>query len=136
MVSSVRADEKGFTLTEMLCALTVAGVLVTIAVPAFVAFKARGFEAAAKADVRAAVPAVEAYFAECGTYASATASQCGDSVDHTFDVAGLEQYDAALQLATVKSLGGGSGYCIDSTVGGKAVSLVGPGGTIASGACA
>jgi type II secretory pathway pseudopilin PulG len=129
------ARQDGFTLLELLLISTIIATLVAIAVPSFLAWEARANEAAAKEDVRTAVPAVEAYQADCGTYANAAAAECVDGVAHTFDVSGLKTYDPAVTLRSVQSVGDGSGYCIDMSVGGKVASITGPGGTVTSSAC-
>ena len=41
--------------------IIIIGILLAIAIPSYLSFKDRANDAAAKADVRAAVPAVEAY---------------------------------------------------------------------------
>ena len=129
------AGEDGLTLIELFFVVLVLGILLAIAVPSYVAFSARADQAAAKADVRAALPAVEAYRADCGKYADAAAAECSDGVAHTFDVAGLKSYDPALKLRTVESIGGGTSYCVDAQVGGKSASFTGSGGSVATTAC-
>ena len=106
------------------------------AVPSFLGYRARANQAAANANVHAALPAVEAYRADCGKYADATASECADGIARAFDVAGLKSYAPGLELQAVKSVGSGSGYCVEARVGGKTASFTGPGGSTAATACA
>ena len=40
--------------------------------PSYLGFKTRANDAAAKANIRAAIPSAEAYFADAGTYATMT----------------------------------------------------------------
>jgi prepilin-type N-terminal cleavage/methylation domain-containing protein len=129
------SQEEGFTLIELLVVIAIIGILLAIAVPSYLVFKDRANTASAKADVRAAIPAVEAYYSDCGKYATATATECSDGVAHTFDITGLKKYDSGLKLDTVKSLTSGTAYCIDKTVGGKAAGVTGPGGTIGTTVC-
>jgi Tfp pilus assembly protein PilE len=130
------AREEGLTLIELFFVVLVLGILLAITVPSYLGYKARGNQAAASANVHAALPVVEAYRADCGKYADAAASECADGVARTFDVAGLKTYEPGLRLQTVKSVAGGARYCVEAQVGGKTASFTGPGGSIASTACA
>ena len=58
--------EGGFTLIELLVVIIIIGILLAIAIPSYLKFRDRANESAAKANVRAAVPAVEAYYADNG----------------------------------------------------------------------
>ncbi len=117
----LRVEESGFTLIELLTVLVVIGVLLSVAVPSYLGYKDKANDLAAKANVRSAAPAVEAYYVDNGTYVGMT-------------VAALQTIDTGIKLGTVSSVSA-STFCIDATVNGRTWNMPGPAATIAAGAC-
>ena len=111
------AREEGFTLIELLVVLVIIAILMAIAVPSYLGFKDRANQRAASANVREAVPSVEAFYSDHQTYAGVT-------------LASLKQIDSGLSASVKVAALSGGGYCIDATVGGKSSYFVGPGGTM------
>jgi len=84
--------------------------------------KAMAKETAA-ANVRAAIPSIEAFHTDHGTYAGAT-------------VAALRRdYDSGIGPFVKLGWGDKTRYCIESTVGGQTMSVTQPGTDILSGGC-
>jgi prepilin-type N-terminal cleavage/methylation domain-containing protein len=114
--------EGGFTLIELLVVIIIIGVLLAIAIPSYLKFRDRANKSAAQANVRASIPAIEAYFADNNSYAGATLAY----LQTTYD-AGVK--NIVIQSATATT------YCIQSTVGAETWKKTGPGSDIVTGAC-
>jgi type IV pilus assembly protein PilA len=121
ILSRLRSDE-GFTLIELLVVIIIIGILLAIAIPSYLKFKDRANGAAAQANVRAAIPALEAYSADTGAYTNATSGML------------RSMYDQGIKHIRVKTANA-STYCIDSTVGAVVYKKDGPSADITAGAC-
>jgi type IV pilus assembly protein PilA len=100
------AREDGFTLIELLVVVAIIGILLAIAVPSYLGFKDAANKSAARADIRAAIPSAEQYFADVGSYTGMT-------------VALLKGYDPNIKLnATGVTVISPTTYCLDMTVSG------------------
>lgn len=67
---SMRKEDKGFTLVELLVVIVIIGILIAIAIPAFLRFRERGWESQAESDLKTSVTAAEAYnIGNGGSYA-------------------------------------------------------------------
>ena len=115
-------DQGGFTLIELLVVIIIIGILLAIAIPSYMKFRDRANNSAAQANVRASIPAIEAFYADNNTYAGATLAYLQTT------------YDAGIKNIFVKTATSTT-YCVQSTVGSMSWNKAGPGADIVTGAC-
>ena len=65
-------QEEGFTLVELIVVMVIIGVLLSVAFVFHYGARERSSDATARANIRSAMPAIEAYRSETGGYAGMT----------------------------------------------------------------
>ncbi len=118
----VKKNTQGFTLIELMIVIAIIGILAAIAIPQFSAYRKRGFNAAAESDLRNAMTAEEAYYADHQKYTNLTADlqnygfQGSSNVTLTVNTANTTLYNMQASHSS----------------GDKTYTVRGPGGTIGS----
>lgn len=124
--------DRGFTLIELLVVMIVLLLLIGIAVPAYLKFRDRGDSSAAQANIRAMIPAVEAYRLDngAGGYAGMTiGGASGLQAIYDDALRGWNPATGAGVTILSRSL---ETYCLKSVSGGVVAYKNGPGREIVS----
>lgn len=119
----MKRGEDGFTLVELIVVMTIIAILLLIAIGFTGQARERAGDATARANIRIAVPAIESYRADTGTYSGMT-------------LAGLQaSYSAGVQGIEILSADD-AGYCVRAVEAGRTWYKSGPGGDLTTTACA
>ena len=117
---SLRADG-AWTLVELLVVMAILGILLAIAVPSYLGYTHRASDTTAKANLREALPSVEAYYTDNKTYSGLTVTILRTQYDQ-----GISPEVAINDPADMTD----TSYCLKSTDRGDTFWIHGPGGTI------
>ena len=116
------AREDGFTLVELIVVLTLIAILSAIALSFHLLARERASDATAQSSIRIAVPAIEAYQTDNGSYLGMTVSVLQST------------YSPGIQGIEILSADA-IGYCVRSTFGGRSWYKHGPSAQITTASC-
>ena len=114
--------EEGFTLIELLVVIVILGILMAIAVPAYMGFVDRANKAAAQANVRSAVDSVAAYYQDMNSYSG-------------LNMTSLLAIDPGIKLNSSPLSGSDTTYCIADKIGKFTFYKNGPAADITTASC-
>jgi len=120
-------DRKGFTLIELLIVVVIIGLLATIAIPKFSATKDKAKMASVRSDLRNAMTAQEAYFADYNVYGDLGQIQANSNFLLSLGNGGTVVPDASGYTATIENttIGSGITQCTIQAGAGAASSIDG-----------
>ncbi len=116
----------GFTLIELLVVIIILGILLAVAVPSYIGFKSKAEKSTSQANVRAAVPAIEAFYSDNGTYVGVGNASTGTPPGISF----YDPSSATKVSVSTSPAATSTSYCIYATQGGATFFKLGPAGAI------
>lgn len=120
------ADDTGFTLVELLVTLAIVGVLLAIAVPAYLNFAAKSQSTAALSEVREVIPSANAYYVENSSFTGMTPHSLRSGYDSGLTISS----GGSTGIVSANGDGNGQSFCISAVSDGHWAHYSGPGGTV------
>jgi len=111
-----KRGQKGFTLIELMIVIAIIGILAAIAIPQFTSLRTRGYNAAAKADVKNAYTAAMAFFSDSpAASVASTATLTNYGFRGSSNVNVTASGDNSTLAISAKHASGDTTYSTDST---------------------
>ena len=82
--------DNGFTLTELVIAMVVLGVLTSIALPSFLGSRNNAYDKEAQVSIEVVLRAAKFHYQSQGDFSDGSSAQCGDSTGLAADLQKLE----------------------------------------------
>ena len=86
----LRRSDSGFTLTELVIAMVVLGVIASIAIPSFLGSRNNSYDKEAQSSIENVLKAAKFHYQSQGDFSDASSAQCGDSTGLAADLQKLE----------------------------------------------
>jgi len=90
VVKKRKSGDSGFTLTELVIAMVVLGVIASIAIPSFLGSRNNSYDKEAQASIEVVLRAAMLLYQSQGDFSNASSAQCGDSTILAADLQKLE----------------------------------------------
>ena len=82
--------DNGFTLTELVIAMVVLGVLASIAIPSFLGSRNNAYDKEAQTSIENVLRAAKFHYQSQGDFSDGSSAQCGDSTGLAADLQKLD----------------------------------------------
>jgi type IV pilus assembly protein PilA len=112
--------EEGFTLIELLVVIIIIGILAAIAIPVFLQQRNKGYDAAAKSDLKNMAIAEESYLTDFNVYTNSIANLQSEGFNKSSNVSAwtaTPSADGTSSYVLTDHAASGNDWCYSSTSG-------------------